>query len=168
MSQFDPSQIPRSEFENNIVTLESLLADQRAACDQTERQLNWWRDGLALYGGEKAEDGELDATDNGTNGTVTELIPSMDVLSMNGVKPTARQGIMRVMLDGPSQKEWPAAEIIAALNERGWMPGGAYAENTVRNKIRALVKLQMLKKVRYGTYALTPAARSGELIPEGT
>lgn len=163
MNDFDPTTLPRSAFESRIAALEGRQAEQEAALKKTAAELSWWREGLALFAAE-SESGETPADVAipkeiaRTNGSRSTSGPDPIAAS----NPTVRQAIVRVMLED-ERKEWAAGDIITALKERGWMPGGEYAENTARTKLRALVKQGAVKKVRYGHYALHPSVRNGEM-----
>jgi hypothetical protein len=164
MNDFDPTTLPRGAFESRIAALEGRQAEQEAALKKTAAELSWWREGLALFAAEPQSDetpveAAIPKEVARTNGSRPTSGPDPSTTASN---PTVRQAIVRVMIED-ERKEWAAGDIIAALRERDWMPGGEYAENTARTKLRALVKQGAVKKVRYGHYALHPSVRNGEM-----
>lgn len=155
MEDFDPRSLPRSYFETRISALREQLAAEQSAVARTSAELDWWEHGLALFTDEPAGDGD----------TKPRPVPTSQLALAHGGeptgadRPTARQAVLAVLRENPGPMK--ASELLEKLSSRGWMPGGEYAENTVRNKLRDLVKRGAVQKVAYGTYQLTPPPSDG-------
>ncbi len=104
--------------------------------EKIDEELNWLLRGLVVYG-EKG-------------------VGKSSAVTMNGRKPTLRQAILTVMKAG-SRIEWTSAEVIQALDDRGWLPQGKYATHTVRQRLRDMANSGEIRKVGRGKFALKEA-----------
>jgi hypothetical protein len=168
MDTFDPAHLPRTVFDDRISELQQRVASLEDQLNHAQEQLDWWLKGLELFAAANGAQDETLFEDAQVTvdpeSRIVEMVPSTAVLQSPGMKPRLRQAVLRAMLDRPSangrESRWPAADLIAELDARGWLPNGKSAENMVRHMLRDLVKRGQLVKPGYGTYALAPKTRS--------
>jgi len=162
------ASLPPSYFDARIRALESREASQSKDLAQTRAQLEWWRNGRALFVHDESG-GSYVQQEADPDSRVTELVPPDDVLNAAGTKPTVRQSIVAVMRSRPpidaEEQPWRSQEVINEIERRGWMRTGKTAPNQVRRMMRKLAEDEHgpLVKLDYGTFALSPSARNGEI-----
>ena len=173
---FDPTSLSPSVFDARIEALEKREDSLNSELVKVSQELAWWRKGRDLFvAGEEPESEALENHENGSVDTAAgksvELVPSSDVLSSPGVKPTLRQAILRSMFDrkpvGGREIPWAVPMVISELESRGWAPGGKNAENMVRHMMGDMVKRGQLVRPGYGKYTLSPDMRAARLDAGG-
>jgi hypothetical protein len=160
---FDPSQLPPSYFDMRIQALERHVDALTHELKQAQAQLDWWRNGRALFA--EADDDEAEA-DRASVSPEAEAIP--ETAQESGKRPTVRAAILRIMLDkqpiNGEEQDWRANAVISEMTHRGWMPGGKNAANVVRRMLRDMSGEDgQLVKAGYGTFKLAPSTRDGRM-----
>jgi hypothetical protein len=127
----DLRDLPKEAYQHMIEEIK--LERQRLARKDAElaREQMWWEEGLRIF--VTPESGEW--------------TPSVRTL---------RERIVLILLDGHRDRAWRPVEIIKALDERGWLPKAASAQQMVRNRIQSMVDRDELIRDALGQYSLAP------------
>jgi hypothetical protein len=125
------ADIELDQIKAKVRALENRLEEQDAAREKTSDELEAWRKVLEFH----------------------EPPRRRTIIRRTG-KPVLRERILAVMMDPDSPRRMRAADVIAALELKGWMPNGENAEQIVRNRLGMLHRDRQLRRSGYGTYSL--------------
>lgn len=137
----------RANLRQAMARVEAALEEYESA----RAELAWWHDGLRLVDPEAAA--ALDASQE-PGAIVAELFPDGSVFE-TGARPTLRQAIVLVMRDNTARR-WTVHELVAALDEQGWLPDRGDAAKRVSDMAGEMVRVGQLGRVDRGIYVLAP------------
>jgi 1,2-phenylacetyl-CoA epoxidase catalytic subunit len=146
---FDPREIPEGEYRERIDDLKAKRDAAGKKLERLEAELAWWEDGLRIFFPAR----EVDAFSGPDNASL-----------LDGRKPPLREAILRVMNES-QRRAWTSKDVVAVLQERGWMPTGKYAVHTVRQRLRDLANDGQITKLERGTYAKLEGAPAETSAP---